>query len=77
LDSRWFKQGFEGLFVCGPIEQAQHAKDGQLGTLAKPGLVRFHYFPGMGSLPYILSKSACHFGATTNVAVICIAQITA
>ena len=61
-----FKQDFEGLFVCGPIEQAQHAKNGQLGTLAKPGLVRFHYFPGMGSLPYVLSKPACHFGTPSE-----------
>jgi hypothetical protein len=35
----------------------------------KPGLVRFHYFPGMSSLSYVVSKTCGYLVATSNISV--------
>jgi hypothetical protein len=50
-------------------------KNGQLGALAQPVLVRLHHSSGMDSLSYVVAKT--DFSATTNITTVSIRQITA
>jgi hypothetical protein len=43
-----------------------------LVIVAKPGLIRFHYFSGMDSLAHVMSKARRYFFAATNVSMVSI-----